>query len=116
MRLASRHGLTLYYAAYLELAHRRRLPLAMLDRELRVAAKAEGFWEWTRSGLEQLWSAMLSSPAVKFSRRGQPRECRVQKCWTSSQGFTLKDSERWTFFGTVERRARRACLSSLAYV
>jgi predicted nucleic acid-binding protein len=41
-RLASRHRLTLYDAAYLELAQRRRLPLATLDRELRAAAKAEG--------------------------------------------------------------------------
>jgi predicted nucleic acid-binding protein len=40
-RLASRHKLTLYDAAYLELAVRRRLPLATLDRELRSAAKAE---------------------------------------------------------------------------
>jgi predicted nucleic acid-binding protein len=42
LRLAIRHGLTLYDAAYLELAHRRKLPLATLDGELRAAAKAEG--------------------------------------------------------------------------
>ena len=42
MRLASRHQLSLYDAAYLELADRRRLPLATLDRELRMAATAEG--------------------------------------------------------------------------
>lgn len=41
MRLASRHRLTLYDAAYLELAQRRDLPLATLDRELQVAATAE---------------------------------------------------------------------------
>ena len=41
-RLASRHRLTLYDAAYLELAQRRGLPLATLDRELRSAATAEG--------------------------------------------------------------------------
>ncbi len=41
-RLASQHGLTLYDAAYLELARRAGLPLATLDRELRVAARAEG--------------------------------------------------------------------------
>ncbi len=41
-RLAARHGLTLYDAAYLELARRRDMPLATLDRELRVAALAEG--------------------------------------------------------------------------
>jgi predicted nucleic acid-binding protein len=40
--LATRYRLTLYDAAYLELAQRRRLPLATLDRELRVAAAAEG--------------------------------------------------------------------------
>ena len=41
-RLAARQGLTLYDAAYLELARRRDLPLASLDRELRAAALAEG--------------------------------------------------------------------------
>ena len=41
LRLAERHRLTVYDAAYLELAMRRGLPLASLDRELRVAAKTE---------------------------------------------------------------------------
>ena len=41
LRLAGRHQLTLYDAAYLELALRRGLPLATLDRDLRAAAKAE---------------------------------------------------------------------------
>jgi predicted nucleic acid-binding protein len=40
-RLAARRDLTLYDAAYLELALRRGLPLATLDRDLRAAAKAE---------------------------------------------------------------------------
>ena len=40
-RLAARHRLTLYDAAYLELAKRRGLPLATLDLELRAAARAE---------------------------------------------------------------------------
>ncbi|WP_204569846.1 type II toxin-antitoxin system VapC family toxin [Arsenicitalea aurantiaca] len=40
--LADRHGLTVYDAAYLELAQRRRLPLATLDRQLRAAAEAAG--------------------------------------------------------------------------
>ena len=40
--LASRNKLTLYDAAYLELAQRRRLPLATLDRELRAAAISGG--------------------------------------------------------------------------
>lgn len=40
-RLASRHGLTLYDACYLELARRRSLPLATLDKDLRAAAAAE---------------------------------------------------------------------------
>ncbi|MGA3098755.1 MAG: type II toxin-antitoxin system VapC family toxin [Bryobacteraceae bacterium] len=39
--LAARHRLTLYDAAYLELARRRGLPLATLDNELRAAAAAE---------------------------------------------------------------------------
>lgn len=41
-RLAARYDLTLYDAAYLELARRRSLPLATLDRELRGAALIEG--------------------------------------------------------------------------
>jgi len=41
LRLAERHRLTLYDAAYLELARRRSLALATLDRDLRKAARAE---------------------------------------------------------------------------
>ncbi|MDR0771363.1 MAG: type II toxin-antitoxin system VapC family toxin [Burkholderiales bacterium] len=41
-RLAERHRLTLYDAAYLELAQRLDLPLASLDADLREAAKALG--------------------------------------------------------------------------
>ena len=41
-RLAERFRLTVYDAAYLELAHRRQLPLASLDKELRHAATALG--------------------------------------------------------------------------
>jgi predicted nucleic acid-binding protein len=40
-RLAERHGLTVYDAAYLELALRRGLPLATLDEDLRTAAVSE---------------------------------------------------------------------------
>jgi predicted nucleic acid-binding protein len=40
-RLAVRHRLTVYDAVYLELALRRALPLATLDRELRAAAELE---------------------------------------------------------------------------
>jgi predicted nucleic acid-binding protein len=42
LQLSERHRLTLYDAAYLELALRRGLPLASLDAELRRAAQAEG--------------------------------------------------------------------------
>jgi predicted nucleic acid-binding protein len=42
LSLAEQHGLTLYDAAYLELAMRRKIPLATLDRELRAAAAGEG--------------------------------------------------------------------------
>jgi predicted nucleic acid-binding protein len=42
LRLSERHRLTLYDAAYLELALRRRLPLASLDADLRRATQAEG--------------------------------------------------------------------------
>ncbi len=42
VQLAKRHRLTVYDAAYLELALRRGLALATLDEELRVAADAEG--------------------------------------------------------------------------
>ena len=41
VRLAERHGLTVYDAAYLELAQRRRLELATLDTQLIAAARAE---------------------------------------------------------------------------
>lgn len=40
--LARGHGLTLYDAAYLELAMRASRPLATLDKELRTAAKKAG--------------------------------------------------------------------------
>jgi predicted nucleic acid-binding protein len=40
-RLAEKHRLTLYDAAYLELALRRGLPLATLDQDLSAAASAE---------------------------------------------------------------------------
>lgn len=39
--LALKHALSVYDAAYLELALRRRLPLATLDKKLASAAKAE---------------------------------------------------------------------------
>jgi predicted nucleic acid-binding protein len=42
MRLAERFALSSYDAAYLELAQRRRLPLATLDQDLRAAAAALG--------------------------------------------------------------------------
>jgi predicted nucleic acid-binding protein len=39
LQMADRFGLTLYDACYLELARRRRLPLATLDRQLRGAGR-----------------------------------------------------------------------------
>lgn len=42
LALARRHGLTVYDAAYLELALRERIDLATLDTELAEAARAEG--------------------------------------------------------------------------
>ena len=42
LHLADRHRLTLYDAAYLELAQRQSLPLATLDKELRTAGRALG--------------------------------------------------------------------------
>jgi predicted nucleic acid-binding protein len=44
--LASAHSLSLYDAAYLELAKRRRLPLACKDGPLRAAAKESGVRVW----------------------------------------------------------------------
>jgi predicted nucleic acid-binding protein len=41
IRLAARHQLTVYDAAYLELAQRRGIPLATLDSQLRRAAAGE---------------------------------------------------------------------------
>lgn len=40
--LAARHGLTVYDASYLEIASRRKIPLATLDRQLRAAATGHG--------------------------------------------------------------------------
>jgi predicted nucleic acid-binding protein len=42
LHLAEQFRLTLYDACYLELAQRRELPLASLDRELRAAGRALG--------------------------------------------------------------------------
>jgi predicted nucleic acid-binding protein len=42
LHLADRFGLTLYDAAYLELAQRRALPLASLDGDLRATARQLG--------------------------------------------------------------------------
>jgi predicted nucleic acid-binding protein len=42
MHFADRFKLTVYDAAYLELAHRRSLPLASLDEELRASGRALG--------------------------------------------------------------------------
>jgi predicted nucleic acid-binding protein len=42
LRLADRFQLTLYDAAYIELAQRLSLPLATLDQEMRVAADSLG--------------------------------------------------------------------------
>lgn len=41
LKLADKHGLTPYDAAYLELAQRRRVPLATLDGRLKRAARDE---------------------------------------------------------------------------
>lgn len=42
LALSGKHGLTVYDAAYLELAHRRQLPLGTLDADLRKAVQGEG--------------------------------------------------------------------------
>ncbi|MCX7314313.1 MAG: type II toxin-antitoxin system VapC family toxin [Alphaproteobacteria bacterium] len=42
MVLADQHRLTVYDACYLDLAHRRHLPLATRDKELRAAARKLG--------------------------------------------------------------------------
>jgi predicted nucleic acid-binding protein len=63
VHLAERHKLTMYDAAYLELAQRRGLPLATLDTELRSAADAEGVILLGKS----------PQPAVPLgTRRGSP--------------------------------------------
>lgn len=42
LQLADRHAITVYDAAYLELARRLGLPLGSLDEKLRAGARAEG--------------------------------------------------------------------------
>src|SRR5690242_14754930 len=49
--LARSQGLTTYDAAYLELAQRRGIPLASLDRDLRKAAQAVGVSLYTPPGV-----------------------------------------------------------------
>ena len=44
--LARRHALTIYDAAYLELAQRKNLPLATVDRALVRAAEKAGVMAW----------------------------------------------------------------------
>lgn len=44
--LATRHALSIYDAAYLELALRKRLPLASRDEPLRAAARKAGVKVW----------------------------------------------------------------------
>jgi len=50
LSLARQHTLTVYDAAYLELAQRRNLPLATLDHALMRAAKATGVVVWKPAG------------------------------------------------------------------
>jgi predicted nucleic acid-binding protein len=47
LTLARSHNLSAYDASYLELASRRGLPLATLDKDLMTAAKAIGIAEYT---------------------------------------------------------------------
>lgn len=42
MSIAEKHRITAYDAAYLELAFRRKLPLATLDADLRRSGLADG--------------------------------------------------------------------------
>jgi predicted nucleic acid-binding protein len=42
LHLAERHGLTVYDAAYREIASRRKISLATLGRQLRAAAMSDG--------------------------------------------------------------------------
>jgi len=42
LAVCEKHNLTVYDAAYLELAHRRQWPLGTLDTDLRKAAQVEG--------------------------------------------------------------------------
>jgi predicted nucleic acid-binding protein len=41
LRLSEKYGLTVYDSSYLEIAQRRNIPLATLDRQLRLAAETE---------------------------------------------------------------------------
>jgi predicted nucleic acid-binding protein len=42
LAMSEKHGLTVYDAAYLELAQRRKVPLGTLDDDLRKAGQVEG--------------------------------------------------------------------------
>jgi predicted nucleic acid-binding protein len=50
LRMARTQGLSVYDAAYLELAHREKLPLATLDRRLAEAARLVGVQLFEKGG------------------------------------------------------------------
>ena len=50
LRIARAQGLSVYDAAYLELAHREKLPLATLDRRLGEAARLMGVQLFEKGG------------------------------------------------------------------
>jgi predicted nucleic acid-binding protein len=50
LRMARTQGLSVYDAAYLELAHREKLPLATLDRRLAEAARLTGVQLFEKDG------------------------------------------------------------------
>ena len=64
MSLARQRNLTVYDAAYLELAMRERLPLATLDRALEKAADAAGV-------------ALFGAPALGLEPEG-PRDSQIR--------------------------------------
>ncbi len=76
LALGEKHGLTVYDAAYLELAVRRQLPLGTLDTDLRRARKLRE-WRYSRKNPD---------PFRRGGRRiGHPE---IQKLRRSPMGFT----------------------------
>jgi predicted nucleic acid-binding protein len=83
LTLARRHRLTVYDAAYLELAVRNALPLATLDAMLATAARSEGvplFGDDARIATAVIFRPFALHSLRSRSRRSGAQSTRVNTC------------------------------------